>query len=172
MGSPRSAGARALSVVSSPPEAEPQPANEQARARPSGIRFADPRREADPVDRVELAVLLHQKRFEEALGLLLEAQREAPEDEAIERGILAIREHLVKRFVRWAGGLDRVLVPAQEPEREIGRSPRFAHVLELVGEGATLGDILAESRFSRHETIRLLSALMRLCVIGIVQPAR
>lgn len=173
MATKRDSTAEAPAFLTLVPEATPAPANELGPSRPSGIRFTEPRpAAADGVDRVELGLLLSQKRFDEALAMLLEAQRTAPDDAALARGIAAIQEHLVKRFARWIGGLDRVLVQVMDPEPEIRRSPRFSHVLDLVGDGAALQEILEGTQLSRHETTRLLSALMRLCVIGIVQPDR
>jgi tetratricopeptide (TPR) repeat protein len=135
----------------------------------SGMRLAvkAPSAEGAGVDRALLVILLQAKRFHEALVLLQEAAQREPGDDAIRRGIEAIREHVVQRFVRQVGGLDCVFVKAPGLDPALARSPFLGPLLAMVDGHTSLAEILADERHGRFEAARALMALMRQGALGV-----
>jgi tetratricopeptide (TPR) repeat protein len=122
------------------------------------------------IDRAALTRLLEEKRFEEALDLLY-AQREAsPDDAAVSRGIRAIKEHLILRYGRALGSLDRV--PMRERAGEGAALPaEQQHVLRLIDGLASFGDVIHASQLGRFETYRLLCSMLEARVLSARAPS-
>lgn len=157
---------RRSGVALSIPADRPCAANEVAQQAPSPPLRAG----GAAIDRAELERLLKEKRFEEALDLLY-AQREAsPDDAAVSRGIRAIKEHLILRYGRALGSLDRV--PVRERVREWAALPaEQRHVLRLVDGLASFGDVIHASHLGRFETYRILCRMLEAGVLTARAPS-
>lgn len=147
-------------------------AHQPDAARELAPQASSPPRQAGDaaIDRAALERLLEEKRFEEALDLLY-AQREiSPDDAAVSRGIRAIKEHLILRYGRLLGSLDRV--PVRERVREWAALPaEQRHVLRLVDGLASFGDVIHASHLGRFETYRLLCDMLEAGVLSARAPS-
>jgi tetratricopeptide (TPR) repeat protein len=152
-------------VISLHPERR-GPANQAAqRTATPPIRAA-----VEPIDRQALEALLKEKRFEEALDFLY-AQREAsPDDASVSRGIRAIKEHLILRYGRELGSLDRVPMRGRASD-ETTLPPEQRHVLRLVDALASFGDVIRSSQLGRFETYRVLCRMLKAGLISARAPS-
>jgi tetratricopeptide (TPR) repeat protein len=109
------------------------------------------------VDRPALEQMLRERRYLDALALLQRALARAPHDAAIARGIVAIREHLVTRFLRRVGGPGTVLHPLVAPS-EVELDAR--ELAAMVDGRATVQEILDRAPVSKHEAAAVLDGLV------------
>ncbi len=106
--------------------------------------------------RERVARLVREKRYEEALRLLLEARRLAPDSQEVVRSVQHIKGYLAHKELLRLGGSRRVLHPAA------ARTPRSVEehaVLRWVDGRRSLGEILENSPFDELQTLVLLRGL-------------
>jgi len=125
----------------------------------------------DPANELkgQIAALLWEKRYEEALDLLYDARWHSPDAAEIPRGINLLKERLVRRYVEELGDLDAIPSIAPGVNRatiEIADEERA--LLHLIDGISSFTDIAHQSRLGRFETYRALARVVR---EGIVEGA-
>ncbi len=111
---------------------------------------------AEPPWRARAAGLVREKRYEDALRLLVAVRREQPESDEVARSIAHIKQYLAHKELVRLGGARRVLDPAS------ARAPRRVEehaVLRLVDGRLTVGEVLDASPFDELQTLVLLRGL-------------
>jgi len=129
-----------------------------------------------PVDRSRLTGLLKERRYEEALEMLVQARHQAPDDPTVSRSIRLLKDKLTVRYAEMVGSLDDV-TRCTIPEAGIASlSLSFEErgVLALVDGIATLGDVVDASTHGKFATYRALARFLEKGILarGTGEPAR
>jgi tetratricopeptide (TPR) repeat protein len=128
---------------------------------------ADQSRSVDLRTRDLVLNLVRGQRLEEALRVLYDAHRLAPQDPSVSRSIAALKQRLLIDLSRELGSLDQVPVVAMTRE-EVARVPVGEierEALRLVDGLVTYGDLLESLNREKLQGVRALVSLLRKSVL-------
>lgn len=114
------------------------------------------------LDRSKLTRLLKERRYEDALEMLLKARQHAPDDPTVSRSIRLLKDKLTLKYAEAVGSLDHVprcTVPDAELA-SLSLSFEERGVLALVDGIATFGDIVDTSTHGKFATYRALASFL------------
>ncbi|HVE83961.1 MAG TPA: hypothetical protein VND93_13980 [Myxococcales bacterium] len=115
-----------------------------------------------PLDRAKLTRLLKERRYEEALDMLLKARQQAPDDPTVSRSVRLLKDKLTIKFSEVVGSLDhtpRCTIP-DAALSSLSLSFEERGVLALVDGIATFGDIVDASPHGKFATYRALATFL------------
>lgn len=106
--------------------------------------------------RDDVAALLRERRFEDALGILYKARAAAPADGEIETAIDQLKEFMVTTYARQLGGMDKVAppIPSHAP-----KTSAAIMVAQYVNGRSTFGDIAQVCPLGQLRTLQVLVEL-------------
>jgi TolA-binding protein len=114
------------------------------------------------LDRTYLTQLLKERRYEEALDIVLKARLQNPNDPAVSRSVRLLKDRLTLKYSERVGSLDRI--PECRLSDDVIETMTFTFeergVLALVDGIATFGDIVDASPQGQFATYRALSLLL------------
>jgi len=120
------------------------------------------------LDRTKLTKLLKERRYEEALDMLLKARQQAPDDPTISRSVRLLKDKLTIKFAEAVGSMD-VVVRCTIPDAALSSlSLSFEErgVLALVDGIATFGDIVDASPHGKFATYRALATFLEKGIVA------
>lgn len=114
------------------------------------------------LDRALLTQLLKERRYEEALEIVLKARQQSPNDRALSRSVRLLKDRLTLQYAERVGSLDRVPECPLSDDAIDAMSLSFEErgVLALVDGIATFGDIVDASPHGKFATYRALSSFL------------
>lgn len=106
--------------------------------------------------RDDVAALLRERRFEEALQTLYRARAAAPSDPEIQTAIDQLKDFMVTTYARQLGGMDKIAppVPSSSP-----KSSAALMVAQYVDGRSTFGDIAQACPLGQLRTLQVLVEL-------------
>lgn len=114
------------------------------------------------LDRVRLTELLKERRYEEALEIVLKARLQNPNDPAVSRSVRLLKDRLTLKYSERLGSLDQV--PECTLTDDVIDTLTFSFeergVLALVDGIATFGDIVDASPHGKFATYRALASFL------------
>ncbi|HYV47435.1 MAG TPA: hypothetical protein VFA20_21395 [Myxococcaceae bacterium] len=120
------------------------------------------------LDRNKLTRLLKERRYEEALDMLLRARQQAPDDPTISRSVRLLKDKLTLKYAEAVGSLD-IVVRCTIPDAALSSlSLSFEErgVLALVDGIATFGDVVDASPHGRFATYRALATFLEKGIVA------
>src|SRR3954470_5713571 len=121
-----------------------------------------------PLDRAKLTRLLKERRYEEALEMLLRARQQTPDDPTISRSVRLLKDKLTIKFAEAVASLD-VVVRCTIPDAALSSlSLSFEErgVLALVDGIATFGDVVDASPHGKFATYRALATFLEKGIVA------
>jgi len=115
-----------------------------------------------PLDRSRLTRLLKERRYEDALEMLLKARSQSPDDPTISRSVRLLKDKLTIKYSEAVGSLDHV-AQCTIPDAALSSltlSFEERGVLALVDGIATFGDIVDASPHGKFATYRALATFL------------
>lgn len=106
--------------------------------------------------RDDVAVLLRERRFEDALAVLYKAKAAAPSDAEIQTAIDQLKDFLVTNCAKQLGGLDKVAPPLP---RQAPKTPATMMLAQYIDGRTTFGDIAQVCPLGQLRTLQVLVEL-------------
>jgi hypothetical protein len=103
--------------------------------------------------RVDILVLLREKRYEEALAALYRARSDAPDDPQLQRSIEQIKEFLIGAYAKRLGGLDLVAKPVPAGALQ---SPDKVLLARYIDGKSTFDDVAQMCPLGKLRTLQVL----------------
>ncbi len=117
--------------------------------------------------RRQVASLVGEKKYEEALEILIEARRLDPGDSSLSRSLSLLKQHLTTRYRTRLGLLETVVERCtEEPPSNID-----SRVWQLIDGIATIADIIELSPIGEFRTLRGLCRLLDLKAMRLISSA-
>lgn len=103
--------------------------------------------------RDDVAALLRERRFEDALAILYKARAAAPNDAEVETAIDQLKEFMVTTYARQLGGMDKIAppLPSHAP-----KTSAALMVAQYVNGRSTFGDIAQVCPLGQLRTLQVL----------------
>src|SRR3954468_15966071 len=120
------------------------------------------------LDRSKLTRLLKERRYEEALEMLLRARTQAPDDPTISRSVRLLKDKLTIKYAEAVGSLDLVAHCTIPDAALSSLSLSFEErgVLALVDGIATFGDVVDASPHGKFATYRALATFLEKGIVA------
>lgn len=106
--------------------------------------------------RWDIAALLRDKRYEEALALLYRARSEAPDDAQLEKSIEQVKAFLIGAYAKRLGGLDQIAAPVA---KSLMRSADTVLVARYINGKSSMGDVAQICPLGQLRTLQVLVGL-------------
>ncbi len=117
--------------------------------------------------RRQVASLVGEKKYEEALEILIEARRLDPGDSSLSRSLSLLKQHLTTRYRTRLGLLETVVQrTTEEPPNDFD-----SRVWQLIDGIATIADIIELSPVGEFRTLRGLCRLLDLKAMRLISSA-
>jgi hypothetical protein len=104
----------------------------------------------------DVAVLLRERRFDDALALLYKAKAATPADTEIQTAIDQLKDFLITNCAKQLGGLDKVAPPLP---RQAPKTPAAMMLAQYIDGRATIGDIAQVCPLGQLRTLQTLVEL-------------
>lgn len=104
----------------------------------------------------DVAVLLRERRFDDALALLYKAKAATPADTEIQTAIDQLKDFLITNCAKQLGGLDKVAPPLP---RQAPKTPAAMMLAQYIDGRATFGDIAQVCPLGQLRTLQTLVEL-------------
>lgn len=117
--------------------------------------------------RLQVQRMIQERRFEDALDVLLAARGQAPNDESIARSIRLLKERLMRQYIERIGNLDRVPRATLGTVHPSSLGAEAQEVLRLIDGATAVDDILLSSRLGQFRTLRTLVTLNERMLISL-----
>jgi hypothetical protein len=106
--------------------------------------------------RDDVATLLRERRFEDALSTLYQARAAAPSDPEIQTAIDQLKDFMVTTYARQLGGMDKVAppIPSTAPKTSAGLM-----VAQYIDGRSTFGDVAQACPLGQIRTLQVLVEL-------------